>query len=94
MGLPNKLFEYLGCGLPVISTLDGEAHRVITEQQVGASLPHATPEAVSMALETLLMDYDMRQQMSMRGLRLVQSKYDRKQLGAQLGDFLIRSGTV
>lgn len=35
--MPNKLFEYLSAGLPVISSLEGEVEQRIAESQIGFS---------------------------------------------------------
>ena len=94
MGLPNKLFEYLGSGLPVISTLGGEAHDLIVEEVVGLSVPNATSQDLSTSIEQLL-DHDVcREQMASRGLALVRTKYERRALGRQLGSFLINRGRL
>ena len=37
--LPNKAFEYVGCGLPVLTLGHRALARVVTEEGVGASLP-------------------------------------------------------
>jgi len=33
--LPNKVFEYMACGLPILSSLHGEAQRLIENAGVG-----------------------------------------------------------
>jgi glycosyltransferase involved in cell wall biosynthesis len=37
--LPNKLFEYLGCGLPVLTMGHRALTELVTEEGVGMSLP-------------------------------------------------------
>ncbi len=37
--LPNKAFEYLGCGLPVLTLGHAALTRLVTEEGVGVSLP-------------------------------------------------------
>jgi glycosyltransferase involved in cell wall biosynthesis len=43
--LPNKAFEYVGCGLPVLTLGHRALARFVTEEGVGLSLP--SPEAVA-----------------------------------------------
>ncbi len=42
-GLPNKLFEYLSAGLPVLSSLAGETEALLREQHCGLTYDAADP---------------------------------------------------
>ena len=57
--LPNKLFEYLMAGLPVLVNNAPEMKRLVEERQVGMVLEDMTPEVLTRALNNLdLMDQE------------------------------------
>jgi glycosyltransferase involved in cell wall biosynthesis len=48
--LPNKLFDYLSAGIPVIAGNLPETRKIITENECGIIIPGVTPEHISYAL--------------------------------------------
>lgn len=55
-GLPLALIEYLGAGLPVVTTEVGEGPRLIAEAGAGHVVPRGDPDAVADAVYQLLSD--------------------------------------
>ncbi len=51
--LPNKMFEYIMAGLPVIVNDAPEMSRVVREQGIGAVLTELTPASLTRALEDI-----------------------------------------
>ena len=47
---PNKFFDYLACGLPVVNNYPGWLAELIREHQVGIPVPPRDPEAFAQAL--------------------------------------------
>lgn len=66
MSLTNKLFEYMGFGLPIISCLSGEAQALIRTEACGLFYEPGDPESLAAALVLLLGDESGRQQMGSR----------------------------
>lgn len=57
--LPNKLFEYIQAGLPVIVSNLQEMARVVNENNIGEVIEGFTPEALKKAIEKIkAMNYD------------------------------------
>lgn len=54
MSLPNKLFDYIHAGLPVVATDLPEIRRVITEHAVGQITPSTSPADLSSATRSVL----------------------------------------
>jgi glycosyltransferase involved in cell wall biosynthesis len=54
--LPNKLFDYLSAGIPVIASDLYEVNKIVTENDCGIIIPSVTPEDISSALKHLFSD--------------------------------------
>jgi len=53
-GLPNKIFEFLSAGLPILSSLGGEAAALLEEAGCGLTYSARDPASFAAALERLL----------------------------------------
>jgi len=73
--LPNKLFEYLSFGLPVLSSLAGEAEILLRENACGYSYHAANSDEFAKYLETLIRDTVILNRMSGNAEKLFNSKY-------------------
>lgn len=60
LSLPNKLFEYLAAGLPVLASDGPEISSVIREAGAGISVHPANGQAVKQALQLLVHDRQLR----------------------------------
>jgi glycosyltransferase involved in cell wall biosynthesis len=74
--MPTKVYEYLGCTLPVVATGNGELDRFL-EQSDGGILAENDPESVAAAIERLQTDPDLRAETGRRGHEYVRDRYDR-----------------
>jgi hypothetical protein len=81
-----KLIQYMACGLPVIASPVG-ANRNIVDHGVNGLLA-ATPEEWATALNTLVNDINLRQQMGAKARALVQSQYSLQVQGPRIIDLL------
>jgi glycosyltransferase involved in cell wall biosynthesis len=52
----NKLFEYIGAGLPVVATALPEIRRIVREHRCGVLVPPGDTEALQVALANLVAD--------------------------------------
>ena len=59
LSLPNKLFEYLAAGIPVVGTRLPEIRRVIEEYDVGATVDDLRPESIAAALQRVIVSPDL-----------------------------------
>jgi glycosyltransferase involved in cell wall biosynthesis len=62
--LPNKPFEYLSAGLPLVSSLEGEMTELINDFGLGLSYRVGDLDGLCRALETLLDNPSLRKKMS------------------------------
>jgi glycosyltransferase involved in cell wall biosynthesis len=56
--LPNKLFEYIMAGLPVLSAPLVAISEIITRHGVGRVVPSLSPEVIAAAINTMLADFE------------------------------------
>ncbi len=57
--LPNKLFDYISAGIPVITGSLPEIRKIVEENDCGIIIPDITPEAISKAIIKLRDDPDL-----------------------------------
>ena len=73
---PNKLFEYMAAGLPVVAS-DFPAWRDIVEgNDCGICVDPTDPVAIAGAIEQLADQPERRRQMGANGRRMVLEKYN------------------
>ena len=72
--IPNKLFDYMAVGLPVVSTKLGPISSILKREACGVAVDEK-PEAVAAEWKRLILDYDERVAMGARGAAAVQQRY-------------------
>lgn len=73
--LPNKLFEYLSAGLPVLSSLRGEAEGLLARHGCGVTYPPGDVAAFVEAVERLAGDIALRETMGRNATALYAAGY-------------------
>ena len=81
---PNKLFEYMSAGIPVICSHFPLWRSVIEEGGCGLAVDPQDPQAIGGAIERLRQDRTAAQQMAERGVRLIQDRYNWEHEGSRL----------
>jgi glycosyltransferase involved in cell wall biosynthesis len=61
MALPNKIFEYLAAGVPVLSANYPEARRIVEQNSVGLIFDPYDPVSIAGAIKQLMADSSLRQ---------------------------------
>ncbi len=73
---PNKFFDYIACGLPVVNNYPGWLASLITVNECGIAVPPDDPGALADALETLAGDPVLCEQLSANSRRLAEAHFD------------------
>ncbi len=85
---PNKFFDYLAAGIPVLNNYPGWLAGLIREHGCGLAVGPGDPEAFADALVRLADRPGERRRMGENARRLAVSRFDRKNLAAELVSFL------
>lgn len=85
---PNKFFDYISSGLPVLNNYPGWLAGLITENECGIAVSPEDPDAFADALISLADNPDMRQRMGRNSRKLAEKKFARKLLADRLISFL------
>lgn len=75
MSLPNKIFEYMSYGLPVLSTLTGETKEFIEENKCGLYYEAGNAEDLLSCLEQLRKEPKKRDSMGQASLKSYENQY-------------------
>jgi len=73
-GLPNKLYEYMAFGLPVVSSLRGEAEQFLAEHRCGLTYQSNDPESLAAALLGVVDDRTVQSECAANGRRLYETQ--------------------
>jgi lipopolysaccharide/colanic/teichoic acid biosynthesis glycosyltransferase/glycosyltransferase involved in cell wall biosynthesis len=80
---PNKFFDYLACGLPVLNNYPGWLAELIREEQLGIPVPPRDPHAFAAALITLADQSAEVASMGSNARTLAESRFSRRVLADQ-----------
>jgi glycosyltransferase involved in cell wall biosynthesis len=86
---PNKMFDALAAGRPVLINVPGWLGQTIETHQCGFCVDPHRPESLADALKTLSRDHALCQHMGRNARALAQDRFDRRKLAAQLERVLI-----
>ncbi|MGH8020010.1 MAG: glycosyltransferase family 4 protein [Opitutaceae bacterium] len=85
---PNKFFDYLASGLPVINNYPGWLGGLISEHDCGVMVHPGDPQAFADALETLADRPERRREMGRNARALGAREFSRARLAARFVDWL------
>ncbi len=81
---PNKVFDYMAAGRPIILAIDGVIKKVIENAGAGIAVPPGDAKALAKAVSSLAADHKMARQMGQVGRHYVIQHFDREKLAAYL----------
>jgi glycosyltransferase involved in cell wall biosynthesis len=85
---PNKFFDYIAAGLPVLNNYPGWLAGMIEEHQCGFSVPPDNPAAFADALEQASADRTALKDMGKCGNELAKQQFNREMLADQWVDWV------
>ncbi|MHC1740739.1 MAG: glycosyltransferase family 4 protein [Anaerolineaceae bacterium] len=81
---PNKVFDYLAAGRPVLLAIDGVIRQVVEDAQAGIFVPPGDANSMAQAILKLFSDQASAREMGENGRTYVIAHFNRKELALQL----------
>lgn len=85
---PNKVFDYLAAGLPIINSVPGEVEDILQARRAGITYKGGYAESLAGAIEFLADRPDLIKEMGKNARELVEEKYDRNKTYHAIGEFI------
>lgn len=87
-GLPNKLYEYMAFGLPIVCSLEGEAEDFVVGNHCGLKYEGGSPESLVSALLSLVDNRQLCLEFRNNGRRLYEADLSSEKVYAAMMDYL------
>jgi glycosyltransferase involved in cell wall biosynthesis len=81
---PNKVFDYMCAGRPVLLAIDGVIREVVQTANCGIYTPPGDPAALAQAVRTLAADPARSREVGLNGRRYVEVHFNRPVLAEKL----------
>lgn len=85
---PNKVFDYMAAGRPVILAIDGVIRKVVEEAGAGLFCPPGDAASLADAVRRLADDPAYGREMGMNGRRCVEAEFNRSRLAEKLASIM------
>jgi glycosyltransferase involved in cell wall biosynthesis len=85
---PNKVFDYMAAGRPVILAIDGVIRKVVEEAQAGVFVPPGDSQGLAFTIQELATNKEKCRTMGINGRKMVQSRYSRDEVANQFAAIL------
>jgi len=87
---PNKVFDYMAAGKPVLLAIDGVIREVIENGAAGIPIPPGNPDALANAILSCADNPELTRQMGKQARDYVVTHFDRSDLASKFIDILDR----
>lgn len=81
---PNKVFDYMAAGRPIVLAIDGVIHQVVEAAGAGIFTQPGDPAALAESIQQLAADPKNARKMGMAGRAYIEQHFDRKYLAHKL----------
>lgn len=88
MSLPNKLFEYMRTGLPVLLALEGEARTLVESEAIGAAYEPGDHRDLARLVRSVAGDVQWRERCAANALALFERKYSASIVYTEFAEYI------
>ncbi len=88
---PNKFFDYISSGMPVLNNYPGWLADIISENQIGVVVKPDEPEEFAAALLDLSTKNGALEKMSLNARKLAEGQFSRNKLAQKFEDILVKT---
>ncbi len=81
---PNKVFDYMAAGRPIILAIDGVIREVVEEAQAGIFVNPGDPQSLAKAIQDLALNPTKRRKMGINGRKMIELQFSRNKLAGEL----------
>ncbi|NQS88299.1 glycosyltransferase family 4 protein, partial [Patescibacteria group bacterium] len=85
---PNKVFDYMAAGLPIINSIQGELEQLLKLKNIGIQYEAGNAESLKDAILELYNNPKMRKEMGKNARKLVEEKFDKNKTYPKVEKFL------
>ncbi|MFN3741040.1 MAG: glycosyltransferase family 4 protein [Anaerolineales bacterium] len=85
---PNKVFDYMAAGKPILLAIDGVIREVVEAAGCGIFVPPGNAQALAQAAEQLANNASLRETLGQRGRIYLEKHFSRQALGEQFRQLL------
>lgn len=85
---PNKVFDYMAAGRPVLLAIDGVIRKVVETAGAGIAVPPGNPTALASAVRQLAADPQAARAMGLAGRAYIERHFDRRTLANDLAQLI------
>jgi len=85
---PNKVFDYMAAGRPVILAIDGVIKDVVEEAQAGIAVPPGNPTALADAIRDCAANLQKCRTMGINGREAIETKFSRTEFAEEFTTLL------
>jgi glycosyltransferase involved in cell wall biosynthesis len=89
---PNKVFDYMAAGRPVLLAIDGVIRKLVEETGAGVFVEPGHPEALADAIKKLAKLPQQNRTMGKAGQAMVEKQFNRSKLTDQMEEILVEAG--
>ncbi len=80
---PNKVFDYMAAGKPIILAMEGVIRKLVEQAQAGLIVSPGDAQGIAQAILTLKNQPDLAKKMGGNGRRLIEDEFNRQKLAQQ-----------